>query len=546
METSIDPAMRNRLFANPAAGLSALQWAHDTALAERSLLEFTKQAWDTVIPEPLQLNWHIESICDHLEAVANKEILRLLINIPPRHMKSTGTNIFFPAWIWAQNPNPDNIEGYTSAVMPDTWRGPGVRFAYISHAEKLAVRDSMQCRRVLDSPYYQERWGDQVQFRKDENLKMVFANTRGGRRMCGVMSSMTGEGGDIIVYDDPLDAMDADSEIARAEVIRFWTEQIPNRLNANGGVLIVVMQRLHSQDLSGFILAKELNLHHLDVSNLDERKRWVHLCFPARFEIQHPTPVKTGVFRKIVNDDGSLTYTVWKDPRTKDGEALWENRFPIHELDERERELSPFAVAGQMQQRPIGREGGKFKRAWFTPDKFLEANEIPAGTRWVRHWDLAGTAKDRADWTVGLKLGLMPNDTYVVGSVIRFQKEGHEVRDNIKATAGLDGYQCDISLPQDPGQAGKIQAADMVRMLAGYVVVTERETGPKVRRADPVAVQASHGNLYLVRAPWNEAFLDELCLFPSAPHDDQVDALSGAFARFVSEEGEFSVGGVTT
>lgn len=536
MEPQISQAIRN----DSIAAEAMFEFERGKRDAERSLLEYTKQGWSEVDPNPFSSNWHVECVCDHLEAVANQQILRLLINIPPRHMKSLGTNVFFPSWVWAQDPNPDNDPDFKGSIMPETWRGPGVKFVYISYDADLSTDHSVKCRQLMQSPYYQERWGDRFEFRKDENQKTVYENTAGGKRISGGITSVTGKGGDIIVYDDPHDILKVDYDNNRKTVITFWTEQLPNRLNSTNGAFIVVMQRTHSRDLSGYILAKEMGAQFVDLTRqYDERKKFVHICFPARFESKHPTPMKSPVIRK-----GTIPPVTWTDPRTVEGEALWETRFPIAELDEREKDMTSHAIAGQMQQRPVAREGGKFKRSWFTEDKFLEAHEVPAGTRFVRHWDLAGSIAVGSDWTAGVKLGLMPNGCYVVASVIRNQFEGHDVRDLIKATAALDGYQCDISLPQDPGQSGKIQASDFVRSLAGYIVTTERETGLKTKRADPVAAQAFHGNLYLVRAIWNEAFLDELCLFPSAPNDDQVDGLSGAFARFIMQKGEFSVGGL--
>ncbi len=206
--------------------------------------------------------------------------------------------------------------------------------------------------------------------------------------------------------------------------------------------------------------------------------------------------------------------------------------------------LSEYAVAGQMQQRPVARSGGLFKPHWFDGKIIDEPIDIPISTKWVRHWDLAATAKKGADYTVGLKLGRMPNGQFVIADVIRVQQEGPAVSDLIVRTAHFDGRDCMISLPQDPGQAGKVQKGDYSRRLAGYVFQIESESslGSKLRRADPIATQASHGNLYILRAPWNQALLDEMFLFPSAAHDDQVDSLSGAFARFVLPVGEHSSG----
>lgn len=508
--------------------------------AERSLHEFTKQGWKAAgIPEDYIDNWHIQMMCEHLEAVANRQILRVIFNVPPGHYKSLGTQVFFPAWTWAQNPNPDNIPDFKGAVMPETWRGPGVRFIFCTHSDTLSTDLSVSCRQLIESEWYKDRWSDRVSFRRDENQKTSFVNTMGGRRLAGVMSGITGKSADVFCYDDPHDLMEVDHELHRQGVIKFWTEQVPQRIRHPESVLILVMQRLHTRDLTGYILSRLLDAAYVKVTAADERKKWVHVCLPARFETDHPYPFVTPVIR-----NGSNPPEPWRDMRAMEGEALWEKRFPEVELDNKEMGMTPHAIAGQMQQRPAAREGGKFKRGWFTEDKFLEPNEVPAATRWVRHWDLAGSTTQGSDWTVGLKLGQMPNGGYVVASVIRNQLEGHDVRDLIKLTASTDGTGCQISLPQDPGQAGKVQASDFVRSLPGYVVTTERESGPKPRRADPVAAQASHGNIYIVRAPWTEAFLEELCLFPAAPNDDQVDALSGAFARFIMQIGEFSIGGL--
>jgi hypothetical protein len=282
-------------------------------------------------------------------------------------------------------------------------------------------------------------------------------------RFSGSMTGVTGRGGNIVVYDDPHDVMELESELSRNEVIRFWTEQLQNRVDPGPAAFVVIMQRLHANDLSGYIIANEFDAEYIDLSNAPwPPEKWRHISFPARFEEKHPHPLRTDLKRKASGE-------VWRDDR-KEGDALWASLFPIKELDKREKGMTPYAIAGQMQQRPVARSGGIFKREWFNDSTFLNLEDIPPGTKWVRGWDLAASEGPRADWTAGVKLGKLPNGKFLVGDVIRVQKEGHEVRDLIKQTAELDGRYCEIRLPKDPAQAGKVQAADFVRMLAGYVV----------------------------------------------------------------------------
>jgi predicted phage terminase large subunit-like protein len=329
--------------------------------------------------------------------------------------------------------------------------------------------------------------------------------------------------------------MQVDSELSRNEVIRFWTEQLQNRVDPGPAAFIVIMQRLHANDLSGYIIANEFDAEYVDLSNAPwPAEKWRHICFPARFEEKHPHPLRTDLKR-----NGGVE--VWTDDRNF-GDALWPTLIPIKDLNKREKGMTPYAIAGQMQQRPVARSGGMFKRECFNDSTFLNPEDIPPGTKWVRAWDLAASEGPRADWTAGVKVGKLPNGKFLVADVIRVQKEGHEIRDLIRQTAELDGRYCQIRLPRDPGQAGKVQAADFVRMLEGYAVTAESDSGSKVVRAEPVAAQAAHGNLLILRAPWSFIFLDELCMFPNAAHSDQVDALSAAFSCFILPQGEWSAG----
>ena len=409
----------------------------DALRFESSLLDFTQAFWSEIEPQAFECNWHIEAICDHLEAVANQEIKRgLLINIPPRHMKSLGANVFFPAWVWAQNPNPDNDPKYTHQLRKRSWRGPGAKFMHLSYEGSLATRDGVRCRRIIQSQKYQRLWADRYGLLPDQNQKTRFDNTAGGYRLSTSESGVvTGEGGDIIIFDDPhnVQKIGGDSEVARQNTLRFWDEAMSSRLNdPRNGVFVVIMQRVHENDLAGHILKTELG--------------WTHLCLPAVFEADHPFPIRTSVKRKASGKTPEQRQ-VWADPRQV-GEVLWPRKFPLPVLQRmaKDENMSSHMAAGQLQQRPTAREGGLFKRAWFdNPVKY-----VPDGLRLCRSWDLAST-QDGGDFTVGVKMGINDdtNQIYII-EVTRGQWSPANAELEIMKAARWDSYETSIRLPKDP------------------------------------------------------------------------------------------------
>lgn len=453
-----------------------------------TLAGFVREAWPVLEPNtPLIWNWHLDALCQHLEAITWRRMTpRLLANVPPGSSKSLIVAVMWQAWEWG--PCALRAMRYLATAFND---GP-------------VKRDTRKCRDLILSEWYQSLWPEVVLTRTGETS---FANSGTGTREGVAFGSLTSQRGDRLIIDDPHSTETAESVAERQATTRKFREGALNRLNdQERSAIVVIMQRLHEEDVAGTILKFGMG--------------FVHLCLPMEFEPERRCSTSIG----------------FTDPRAEEGELLDPARFPRATVEQLRRDMGSYAWAGQYQQRPTPREGGLFKRAWFAGKIIRQA---PAGTKWVRHWDLAATAAKRKvsgqAATAGVKIGRAPDGSFIVGHVVRVLEEGADVRRTIKATAEADGKTVAISLPQDPGQAGKVQAADMVKMLAGWNVHAEPESGDKVTRAEPFSAQCEAGNVYLVEGAWNDAYLDELCLFPGGSNKDQVDASSGAFGQLIQK-----------
>ena len=452
--------------------------AVEAELYRRSLADFARAAWHVLEPAtPLKWGWALYAICEHLQAVSQGEITRLLMNVPPGTMKSLLTGVIWPAWEWGPMGMPQK------------------RFIGTAHKQDLAVRDAMKCRRLIQSPWFQDRWP--VTLTSDQNAKTKFENSKTGFREAMAFTSMTGARGDLVILDDPLSADDANSEAALYAAEITFTEALPTRVNNNKSAIVVIMQRLHERDTSGIILSRGLG--------------YTHLCLPMRYEA------------------GGAKSTRFIDPRKADGELLFPERFPEAQVADLEKTMGSYASAGQLQQRPAPRGGGMFKREWFET-----VSAAPANCRWVRGWDLAATAKETAAYTAGVLIGKAQDGRFYIADATRIQGSAADVERLIVNTAGQDGTSVKGSIPQDPGQAGKAQSQYLVRQLAGFDYRASTESGDKVTRADPLAAQAEGGNVLNLQDDWNRDFLDELTTFPSGKFKDQVDAATRAFNELLS------------
>ena len=473
--------------ANPAAAEQEL----DRLDAEESLIAYMRQVWPVLEPSrPMVEGWALGAICEHLQAVTDGQIKRLLINVPPGMTKSMTTDVFWPSWEWG----PKNL--------------PYMRYVCISYSDALTIRDNRRCRAVILSPTYQAKWGSRFGLLAGEqNAKIRFDNDHTGWKIAtSIGGSVSGERGDRVIIDDPHKVNEAESDTIREEVLRTFTEVVTSRVNDDQSVIVVIMQRIHERDTSGLILAHELG--------------YDHLCLPMEHEVDHPHPSRT-----------ALNFV---DPRTEDGELLAPGRFSQEFLDGT---LKPslrawggtYAEAGQLQQRPAPRGGGTFKKSDFQirdqgPEKVVAR---------CRGWDFAGSETKGSKYTAGVKMAIDAAGRIWIEDMERLQATPGKVEMTLKRTTERDGKSVTVDIPQDPGQAGKSQVLTFVRLLHGFVVRSSPESGSKEIRARPLAAQGELGNLFCIRAPWNDALINEAVGFPTGRYTDQIDAASRAYARLV-------------
>lgn len=447
----------------------------DRELAQRSLAEFAKQAWAIVEPNRTYLhNWHIDCICEHLQAVTAGQIRNLLINIPPRHGKTLLVSVFWPAWEWI--------------------RRPETRWIFASYAQSLSNTASQRCRRVIQSCWYQRQWGHIYQLTDDQNEKVRFENTKTGYRVAtSVEGTGTGEGGDRIVCDDPHKVGEIESKAVRETALTWWDEEMSTRGNNQKTYSkVIIMQRCHEDDLSGHVL---------------EQGGYEHLCLPMEFE-----------GRKIISSIG------WRDPRKKNGEFLWSQQFSTDEATELKRRLGSRAYAGQFQQRPSPAEGEVVKRAWW---KYYQ--NPPANIDWLMiSWDFTFKDSRNSDFVVGQVWARKGANKYLLDQV----RNRMTFTETIQTMHSLNAKWS----PHENLVEEKANGSAIIDSLSGKIpgIVPWSPTDSKESRAHSIAPQVEAGNIFLPdprRAPWIHDFIEEWAHFPNGKHDDQVDAMTQAILK---------------
>ena len=457
--------------------------ALERSVCKESLRDFIQCAWPVVEPNNRYVHgWHIDVICDHLEAVTNGEISRLLINVPPGMMKSLTCGVFWPAWEWG----PKNLPHY--------------RYLTTSYNNAYVTRDSRRMRDLIISDWFRERWDNVELLRTGESS---FENSKLGWREGKPIVSLTGGRADRVIIDDPHSTETAESDTERKRTVRIFRESIPTRLkDPERSAIVVIMQRLHEGDVSGEIISNNMG--------------YVHLKLPMEFE----------------PDKRCTTVIGFEDPRTEKDELIFPERFPKEVVERDKAVMGSYATAGQFQQEPSPRGGGSFVEENF---RIVRAYNPTWVEKMVRYFDKAGTEGGGARTAGVLMAKLRPGSNPDYNFIVLDVKKGHWSSGKreriIKQIAELDGKNVEVWVEQEPGSGGKESAESTIKNLAGFIVHADRVTGSKVVRADPYAAQVEINNVAVLDEDWRKEFIEEHTKFPTGKFKDQVDAAAGAFAK---------------
>ena len=481
----------------------SIDWALKD-LAARSFKEFVSQAIKYADPAVKYLqSWATDCMCDHLQAIAEGDgqpfdpgmspridpIRFLIINVPPRSLKSTITTVLFPAWVWINKPS--------------------CRFMITSYSHKNIKRDARKCRGLIKSLWYQARWGDKFGIICDSDTIERYDNNKGGFRYAvSVTGQVTGEGADIIIADD-LHQMGPSihSKVQRDRPNEIWDDVFSSRLSdQKTGCFVLISQRGHARDHTGHVLEK------------DTDKEYVHVAIPAEYESKFKC----------------VTRLPWEDPRTKEGELIDVRRFGPKEIAKLKKDMGSWNAAAQLQQRPVPVEGAIFERDWW---RFYNPASLPPFSFWENcciSADMSfGSVKDSASFVVYQAWAKIGANFYLLD----------QARGQWKYTIAKK------NLVKFCRKHNNIWTVYVENKALGPAIINELEEegvsglmpvepdGSKIARASSISPLIEAGNCYipdplLPGFGWVESdFLAEVDLFPMAAHDDIVDTMSQAVRK---------------
>ena len=465
----------------------------DRELCNRSMFEFFKQAWHVIEPTTeLKDNWHHKYICDLLQAEAERIIEGIpktdgdiIINVPFRSTKSIICTVLFPVWCWIKDPT--------------------LRLITASYSGALSVEHAVKSRDVIESPWFKELWGDIFVMKSDQNVKSKYENDKtGSRRATSVGGTLTGQGGNINIVDDPLNPLEATSEIARSKANYWYDNTFYSRLNdPEVDVRIVIMQRLHEKDLTGHLL---------------KNGKYRHICIPAE-KASHIQP------RELADN--------YVD------NLFWPGRFSKKILDDYKSVLGSYGYAGQMQQLPAPAEGGIIKKAWFQKIAFSdfvalkkEGDPTPV---WDFYLDTAYTKNTENDPTALLACTYYKENLYIK-RVKQAWLEFPELMKETQSFALSNGYTGNSRIYVEPAASGKSLVQQLRNGTGLNVIEYKPPDKDKVTRANTATPFMEAMRLFIIEDDWNESLIHECVSFPNGEHDDQVDVLVMAINKYANRK----------
>jgi predicted phage terminase large subunit-like protein len=464
------------------ASVQALRLAHDEALRQLckgSLYFFVKTFWHVVVQQgEFMENWHIEAICDHLQALAEGRLERnrLMIFLPPRHAKSIIVNVFMPAWDWTVRPHR--------------------RFVSASAKDNLSTRDAVRARNLVASDLYQRLFGDVCKPHATRWGSSYYQNEQGGSRLPITTSGGTGQDADFLLCDDPLEAQDARSQVKRDSCFFWYDSTFTTRgTKAEKTPLVLVHQRLHEDDIAGRILADEAYARHYDV-----------LCFPALYDPNHP--VKT------------ISSLGFQDPRTQEGELLWGERFGEVWVQQ-EKAKGARHYNSQLQQRPSVADGEIFKEEMF-PIADENANAIINGaTEVLLSVDATFSDSELSDCVAIIVFARYKGEWYCVNGINK-QMDFLATLTSIKQM--MNEYRPHSLIIEKKANGDAIIRVLRQHGIDNVLAITPKES--KEARAEASTIYLNQGSVKFLDNPFTDSLIDQAIAFPNRKDDDMVDALT--------------------
>lgn len=479
---------------------------HDSALiaerCRRSFYQFIRHGWDEIVPEHYVDNWHIGAIAEHLQAITEGEINKLIINIPPGHAKSTLVSVMWPAWEWVID--------------------PGIQSLFGAYSVDLALRDSVRCRTFFEGEWYQKTFQPSWRMLREQNAKGFYTNSCNGNRYTFALGARgkTGWRGDKVVVDDPNDVQARFNARVKADAFDTYNSVLSTRVNdLTKAKFVIIQQRVAYDDFTGRLTAEG---------------GYELLMIPSEFKPSRRIFTKIG----------------WTDPRKEEGELLFPKKFPKESLDYlRIFKLGEEGYSAQHGQDPFPEGGARFNRTDFlrwsrsggSLIKFHRKNNVIDTYNFNLCWtfvtcDFAASEGTSSDWTVFATWGVTPSFDLFLINVDRARLTEPKIVEKALAIHSFVGYNGKRHLAfivEDNGLGLPICQAMQEKGIPTLSVHIHRTD--KLVRSTTAVVRAQAGKIFVPdEAAWLNEWFDEHEKFPAGQHDDQVDATSlAAEAVFV-------------